>query len=965
MGFEEICEKIGNLAKDSNRSIQNYMMRSIILKTWVTTVMVLAAFTGFSQQTTVDLSTPLAIDPNVRIGKLDNGFVYYIRRNSKPEKRVELRLVVNAGSILETDDQQGLAHFMEHMNFNGTRTFPKNELLDFLQKTGVRFGGDINAYTSFDETVYMLQLPTDDTALVSKGYQVLLDWSHFALLDDKEIDKERGVITEEWRLGLGANDRMMKKIFPVIFKDSRYATRIPIGKIDIIRDFRHESLRSFYHDWYRPDLQAVVIVGDIDVDRTEAKIREAFGVLKNPPEAKERIVYDIPDNVDPLIAITTDKEAMSNNVIVFYKHPLRPDKTLGDFRESLLGELYTGMLNNRLGEIAQKPDAPFVHASPEYGTFLARTTDAYVINAVSKENRVDETLELLLAENERVKRFGFTQTEFDRQKEEIYSELEKAAKESDKTESLELSSEYVSNFLSQTAIPGAQKEFKYFKLLLPGLKLGEVNDLAKKWVTDNNLGIVVMAPEKENLRVPAEADVLSIIKRSKTASLQPYVDNFREEALITGTIKPGKITARKVNQELGCTELTLSNGITVVLKPTQFKNDEILFSGYSPGGKSLYPDSQYMSANYAAQIVDMSGAGNFDNVELEKKLKGRDLQVSPYIQELKEGFTGKSTPKDFETMLQLVYLYFGQPRKDSTAFRAFMSQMETQMKFMKSSPMVSFYDTLYKTVYPGYKRKLIFPSPVDLKEVNHDLAYQIYRERFADAGDFKFFLVGNFAVDTIAPLIERYFGSLPALNRKETWKDNSPKIFKGETNLFYHKGTDPQGMVGLVMEENIDWNEKMLLDINLFKEILSIKLIEVIREKMSGVYSPQVLAQVEQYPFSHFDLVVMYGCSPNATEKITKAVFGEIKKLRKNGPSLVDLNKARETMIRTRETDLEKNDFWLKKLESVYYNNDSPNSVNTFRDRINAVTVGEMKQFAEKHVNPGHYVRVVLVPEKK
>jgi zinc protease len=940
-------------------------MRNSIFKSLAISCLIIIAFSGFSQQSGVDLTTPIAVDPNVKIGKLDNGLVYYIRQNKKPENRIELRLVVNAGSILENDDQQGLAHFMEHMNFNGTRTFPKNELIDFLQKTGVRFGADINAYTGFDETVYMLQLPTEDSALVEKGYQVLEDWAHYAVLDNKEIDKERGIITEEWRLGLGAQDRMMKKFFPIIFKGSKYADRTPIGKIEVIENFKYETLKDFYHDWYRPDLQAVILVGDLDVEKAEAKIKAHFGNMKNPANPRERITFDIPDNTEPLIAITTDKEATDNFVLLFYKHPLSADKTLGDFRDKIMAELYTGMLNNRFSEISQKPESPYVYAGAGYGRFLSRSKDAFMVNSMTKESQIDKSLEVLLAENERVKRFGFTQTELDRQIEEITSQYEKSAKEFDKTESNRYCSEYVSNYLSQDAIPGAQKQFKYLKNILPGIKLSDINDLAKKWVTDNNLGLVVMAPEKPGVKVPTESEILAIIRDSKTRELTAYVDNFREEPLVSKEIKPGKITGIKENKELGFTELTLSNGVTVALKPTTFKNDEILVSAYSPGGHSLVPDKDFMSANYASQIIDMSGAGNFDNVELQKKLKGKNLQISPYIDDVKEGFRGNAAPKDLESMMQLVYLYFEQPRKDTTAFKAFMSQMENQMKFMKSNPVMTFYDTLFKVVYPGYKRMVIFPSPAQLNEVNLDEAFKIYQDRFADAGDFKFFMVGNFSVDSISPIIEKYFGSLPGTNRNETWKDTSPKPALGVTNLTMYKGTDPQSMVGLVMPETFVWNEKNLLCMNMIKEIISIKLIEQIREKMSGVYSPQVMINLDQYPTPTVQLMVMFGCSPKTTDKLTKAVFGEIKKIRKNGPSVVDLKKAQETMLRGRETDLEKNEFWLRKIESLYFNHDSPNNIGTFNDRVNAITTDDLKVAASEFLKPDHYIRVVLMPEKK
>ncbi len=919
----------------------------------------------FGQTTQIDLTTPIAVDPDVRIGKLDNGLVYYIKHNKKPEKRVELRLAVNAGSILENDDQQGLAHFMEHMNFNGTKTFPHNELVDFLQKTGVKFGADINAYTSFDETVYMLQLPTDDTALLSKGYQVLEDWSHNALLDDKEIDKERGVIIEEWRLGLGAQDRMMKKFFPIIFKGSLYANRIPIGKVDIIQNCKHDLIRNFYHDWYRPDLQAVIVVGDIDPTKAEAQIKAHFSNIKNPAPERPRTEFDIPDNKEPLIAVTTDKEATENYILMFYKHPLKKEKTLGDFKDKMMAELFTGMLNNRFNEISQKPESPYVFAGSEYGQFLARNKDAYIVNAMSKENQIGKSLEVLLAENERVKRFGFTKTEFERQKEEMLSQYEKAAKEFDKTESMSLTNQYVSNYLTGDPIPGAQKAYKYVKNLLPEIKLEDINALAKEFVSDDNMALAVMAPDKSGVIVPAEDDIQNIIKNSRSTDLQPYVDNFKEEPLVSGDLKGSKVVNTKENTELGFTELTLANGITVVLKPTHFKNDEILLSAYSLGGNSVFPDEVFMSANYATNVIEMSGAGNFDNVELEKKLKGKNIEVHPYIDDIKEGFRGNSTPKDIETMMQLVYLYFTGPRKDTTAFKAFMSQLENQVKFMKSSPMMSFYDTLFKTVYPGYKRMIIFPTPEQLKQVNLNRLYKIYQASFSNPGEFKFFLTGNFSIDTITPLITKYLGSLPSHKGITTWRDVSPKFPDGVVKATLYKGTDPQGMVGIVMSEPFDYNPRNLLELSMLKEIISIKLIEVIREKMSGVYSPQVMIRPTHFPKSKYELIVMFGCSPKAANKLTSAVFGEMKKIIANGPTEIDMNKAKETLIRARETDLEKNDFWLNKIESVYFDGTDPLTILNFKERVNAVTLEDLKIAANNYLKLKHYVKLVLKPQKK
>jgi len=918
----------------------------------------------FCQSSSIDYSYPLPVDPAVRTGKLDNGLVYYIRKNSKPEKRVELRLAVNAGSILENDDQQGLAHFTEHMCFNGTKTFPKNELISFLQKTGVKFGADINAYTSFDETVYMLQLPTDEPGLVDKGFQVLEDWAHNVTFDSKEIDKERGVIVEEWRLGLGAQDRMMKKFLPVILKGSQYAERVPIGKVEILENFKYETLRNFYKEWYRPDLQAVVIVGDIDPDSAEQQIIEHFSGLKNPKEPRERVTYTIPGNKEPLLAITTDPEAMQNVVLMFWKHPVLEIKTLGDLKTKITGELFTGMLNQRFSELSQKPSCPYVYAGAGYGGFLARTNDAYILSAMPKENQIDQTVAVILAENQRVKQFGFTSTEYERQKEEMLSQYEKQAKEFDKTESAQLAGEYVSNFLTKDPIPGIQKEFIFVKKLLPEITLEEVNDIAKQWITEENMAMVIMGPEKEGLKIPTVDETLAIIEKSKSEELVAYVDTYREAPLVEGGLPGASITSKTVNSELDYTELTLSNGVKVILKPTEFKNDEIVISAFSPGGNSLYPDDQFLSANFAASIIDQSGAGKFDNIELQKKLKGKTLSINPYISDVKEGFSGNTTPKDLETLLELVYLYFDAPRKDTTAFQAFISQMENQMKFMKSNPVMAFYDTLFKTAYPNSKRLIIFPTEEQMNSINLDDAFNIYSDRFADASDFTFVLVGNFNTDSITPMVVKYLGSLPSTGRIETWQDKSVVFASGITDIRFNKGTDPQSMVGIGMSEPFEWNEENILHMYMLKEILQIKLIEVIREKLSGVYSPQIMLNVDKYPKSEYMMGIIFGCSPKTTDKLTKAVFGEIKTILKKGPTPEDLTKAKEAMIRSRETDLEKNSFWTGKIESIYFQGADPASILNFKERVSAVTADDLKNATRGLYKPDHYIRVVLMPEK-
>jgi len=920
---------------------------------------------SYGQKGTLNLKDTLPVDPNVVIGKLDNGLVYYIRKNKKPENRVELRLAVNTGSVLENKSQLGLAHFTEHMCFNGTKTFTGNKMIDYLQKYGITFGGDVNAYTSFDQTVYMLKLPTDNKNLLDTGIQIIEDWAHNVTFDNKEIDKERGIITEEWRLHLGADERMRIKWFPVVFKNSLYAERYPIGDIEIIKTFPYDTLKAFYKSWYRPNMQAVAIVGDIDVKEMEAQIKQHFGGIQNPANPRPRLNIEIPDNKEPLISIVTDKEATNTMILLIYKHKAKINYTVEDWKAMLTAELFNEMLYARFTEITVQPNAPFIMAQSGYGNFLARSTDAYQLYAFPKENQIEKSFETLLIENERVKQFGFTATEFERMKDQMLDDYEKKSKEFDKTESEDLADEYVRNFLTKEPIPGVKNEFKLTKKLLPEITLQEVNALAAKWITGENIAAVITAPEKDGNKMPAEKQLTDIIASTKKAVITAYVDKFKTEPLVTEDLKGSKVISKKENKDLGFTELTFGNGVKAIIKKTDFKNDEILIKAYSPGGLSLYPDQDYISAHFASDVINESGVGNFDNTELEKKLKGKEIEIGPYIDDLKEGFTGSCSPKDFETLLQLTYLYCEEPRKDTVAFDAFMQKMKTQLKFLGSSPIYAFIDTLIKTSTSNSPRSIVIPNEKQLNQVNLDIAYKIYKERFRNANNLKFFIVGNIDADSITPVLEKYLGSLPGTAKPENWLDKNPKFPAGITDLEIKKGADQKSMVGIILDEKFDWNDKNRICLRMAKEILRIKLVEVIREEMSGVYSPQVQLNFDQYPTSEFSLMVMFGCSPKNTDKLTKAVFGIFKSIRDKGPTETDLNKSKEALIREREVDIKTNAFWLNRLESFYFNNDDVGLITDYNNKISAITLKDIQDFAAKYFLKDHYVRVVLKPEKK
>jgi zinc protease len=907
----------------------------------------------------------MPIDPNIKMGKLDNGLVYYIRKNAKPEKRVELRLAVNAGSILETDDQQGLAHFCEHMCFNGTKNFPHAELVNTIERMGIKFGADLNAYTSFDETVYMLKVPTDQTDLIDKGFQILEDWAHQVTLDGKEIDKERGVILEEWRLGLGADDRMRKKSFPVIFKDSKYAERIPIGKPEILKTFKHETLRQFYKDWYRPNLQAVIVVGDIDVDQMEQKIKQHFSGIQNPVNERKREIFDLPDNKEPLVSIETDEEATSNTVMFFYKHPKKYIETIEDFKFQLMQDLFTGMINNRLEEIGQKPDCPYIYAGTQYGEFLARTKDSYLGYAVSKENQIEKSLETVMTENQRVKQFGFTATEFERQKTELLKRYEKQAKEFDKMESGNLAMEYVYHFLAKNPIPGAVKEFEFAKQFLPEIKLEEVNALSKQWITDNNLVVMITAPKKDGIKVPTKDDVLKIIDKVKSLQLTAYEDKQTDAPLLAKIPEGSKVVNRKENKDLGTVEYTFENGAQVILKQTDFKNNEIQFSGYTLGGTSLAKTEDILNAMYASSIIEECGLGQFSKSDLKKKLAGKDIDITPYIQDLKQGFNGKVAPADLETMLQLLYMYFTDIRKDDEAFKAFMSKLKSQFMFISSNPQFAFFDKFTKIITQNDPRTILIPTEEQLQTVTLEKSIQFFKERFNNARDFKFFFVGNINENEALPLIQKYIGGLPSQAKSEMWKDVSPKFPSGIVQETVYKGKDEKGFVGMAWNTNYEWSSENNIKTNMLIKILDIMLRENVREKESGTYGIQARLDYDKYPKEEISVTIIFGCDPKNQDKLSKVVIKQMQELQKKGPSEENLKKIKEQLIRERETDLKKNNWWIRKLDNMYYYNDLTGSLNEYNNIINKVTAKDIQELANKYFVMNNYVKVYLKPEKK
>ncbi|HHJ10802.1 MAG TPA: insulinase family protein [Bacteroidetes bacterium] len=914
----------------------------------------------FAQQANQKLPS----DPEVVTGTLKNGLRYYIRHNEKPNKRVEFRLVVNAGSILEDDDQQGLAHFCEHMAFNGSKHFNKNQLVDFLEESGMRFGADLNASTSFDETIYQFQIPTDRQGLVDSAFLILEDWAHNLLFDPKEIDKERGVIHEEWRMGLGAQDRMQKKYFPLLFRGSRYAERLPIGKMDIVMHCKYETLKRFYHDWYRPDLMAVIVVGDIDPAAAKKQILKHFKKIKNPKPERERKVYGLSDNNKPIIAIATDKEATNNQVAVFWKHTKSHLITENDYRRSLMLSLVSGMLNNRFYEISQKPDAPFMYAGCGYGGFLVRTKDAWQCVAIPKTNKIQEAFSTLIKENMRAKKYGFTPGELEREKAEIISNYDNMLKEKNKTNSSAYAEEYIRNYLEQEAFPGIENEYALVKKLLPGITLEELNSAIDTLITRKNVEVLVTGPDKKDNIVPDSISLLIAYKTALVAPVTAYVDKKITKNLITEPLPGSRVVSTQKNDTFGFTEVKLSNGVTVILKPTTFKNDEILMDSYNYGGSSLAPDDKAFMARMTPTVITQSGVGPLNAADLNKFLSGKQVSVSPKIGELTEGISGNSTRKDFETMLKLTYLYFTQPRKDEEAFRAFRSKLSSQVRFLRSNPQMVFIDTLYKLSASNNPRYFQIPSAKQINDLNLDDILAFYKDRFADAEGFHFFFVGNFKVDTILPLLQKYLGSLPAINRKDAWRDVSPEFPKGITKTTVHKGSEPKSLVALLMEDEFDWSAKNKVIFNMTMNILNIRLREIMRENESKVYGVGIQKSTSKYPKPEYNILINWGCSPDNVEGLIKTVFQEMDHLRNNPPTTVNLEKARETMIRELQTNNEQNNYWLGKLKGSFLNQDKLLTLEELETIIQSIIPADIQGAARRFFTPDHYLQVVLLPEK-
>ncbi|MEY8722934.1 insulinase family protein [Bacteroides stercorirosoris] len=920
------------------------------------------------QQALAQQQPPIPVDPNVRIGKLDNGLTYYLRKNNLPANRADFYIAQKVGSIQEEENQRGLAHFLEHMCFNGTTHFPGDALKQYLERIGVKFGENLNAYTSVDETVYNISnVPVNTPGAVDSCLLILHDWSNDLTLDPKEIDKERGVINEEWRTRMSAMQRFQEKLLPAMFAGTKYATCFPIGTMDVVMNFKPQTLRDYYEKWYRPDLQGIVVVGDIDVDAVEAQIKKLFADVPAQPNAAKREYYPVNDNKEPIVLIARDKEQPHIQAIVFNKHKATPNSEkdkIGYLVENYATNLINNMLNARLNELLQEANPPYIYAGSYDGDFfVAKTKQAFTGIVVCKEDAVESGIATLLREMERARRFGFTESEYQRARAEYLRNLESAYNERDKRKNDEYINEYVRHFLDNEPIPGIENEYGIISQIAPSIPVEPLNMMMQTLVTDTNQVVAIFGPEKENLKMPTEDAIKKILHDVKAEELAPYVDKVSDEPLMKEAPKGGKIISEQKDDVFGTTTLTLSNGVKVIIKKTDFKADEIIMKGVSLGGSSLFPDSEIININ-GLDAVSVGGLGNFSTVDLEKILAGKRASVGYGIGDKTEGVNGYCSPKDFETMMQLTYLTFTAPRRDDDAFASYKNRNKAAWLNQEMNPMTAFGDSVTYALRMGHPRTLRIKSDmVDKMDYNKILA--MYQDRFKDASDFTFIFVGNVDIEEMKPLIAEYLGALPSINRKESFKDNKIEYRKGVyKNEFIREQETAKASNFVCFTGTCKYDLKNTILMDMTCQVMDLVYTEKVREDEGGTYSVYVGGNLSKYPKEIAGLQVIFDTAPSKREKLMKIIFAEIEHIAKEGPSETNLNKVKEFMLKKHTEDLKENSYWMGSIDEYLFTGMNP--VKDYEQMVNSITAKDIQKFADDLFKQKNEVEVSMIsPEKE
>jgi zinc protease len=932
------------------------------MKFWYTLLL------GLVAQSLLFAQAPLPLSPRLKTGKLENGLTYYIIPNKKPEKKVELRLVVNAGSINEDDDQQGLAHMVEHMAFNGTTNFKKNDIISFLQDLGVGFGNDLNAYTSFDETVYILPIPLSKPGNLEKGFQVLEDWAHNVTFRDEDIDGERPIILEESRLGKGANDRILKQLLPRLFRGSLYANRLPIGVDSIIQHFPYDAIRRYYRDWYRPDLMAVVVVGDITVADAEKYIKKHFARIKKTSNVRERKYANVPPYPSDDFLIATDKEATSYNVEVRYSQfKDNPIQTEGDYRNSIIRSLFSTLMNQRFQELTQRENPPFAGAFLRYGSY-ARGYNGITISASSGTSNPSTAIEAALNEVERASRFGFTSNELDRVKKSYLAGIERRFNNRDKTESGEFTEECIRHFLEGEAMPGIELEYNLTKQMLPNIKVEEINALFEGVKGQKNRLVSVTGPESTDAKftLPDSTSLSAILTRvENNKDLKAYEEKNVAASLLAKEPKAGKVVRKVVDKKTGTTELTLSNGVTVLLKKTDFKNDEIVLSAGRFGGKNNYNLNDKYSAEYATAVQAAMGYGEFSPTDMRKTMAGKTAAINPIFTDTRDGFSGNSSVKDFEPMLQLLYLNVTAPRTDTSLFNSYKQKNKSQLAMLAANPQAAFIDTFYKAVFNNNPlAPVVVPKPAYFDAINLKRAQEIYNTHFGDMSGMQFAIVGNIDEAKAIPLIEKYIGSLPASKKKFTFVDNQVRTAQGRVDLNAFKGKEEKSLILAVFSGETTYSEDAALKADALTEVLNIRIIEELREKVQGIYGGGIFGQLQKYPYAGYSFIAQLPTGPEKVDTLTKALLTEIEKVRKEGIDASYLDKVKKQWKESHKETIKRNSSWANNLIDSRVEGQSIDRFLQYEKYVDALTVKDIQDAAGKYLPANNLLIAALQPEK-
>lgn len=913
----------------------------------------------------LSLTSNLPVSPLVNTGKLANGLTYYIHKNPRPENKLELRLVVKAGSMLEDDDQQGLAHFTEHMAFNGSTNFKRNELVSYLQSIGVKFGADLNAYTTFDETVYILPIPTDNPKVVEQGFQVLEDWAHGLSMNDADIDSERGIVLEELRIGKGVDDRVNKVLLPKVLNGSRYAERLPIGKEQIIRNFKYDALKRFYHDWYRPDLMAVVAVGDIDPEQAQKLIERHFGKLKNPANPRPRVYATIPERQESEGIVVTDKEMSTNTIYIRY--PIQPwpaENTLRDYRQKLIEAIGAFILSQRMVELTQQAKPPFLQGGSGMSK-IVRGYRSFGAGAVLGKGGVAPAINALVAEDERARQFGFTASELDRAKKGMLRTYENMYQERDKSDSAGYAAEYIRNFLEGESIPGVVAEYQYAQQLIPGITLDEVNASIRAAIPDNQSKLVIYTGiDKPGAPAPKPTELLALATAAEKIGVKANEDKAYGSQLMPAKPTAGTIVKQTANDKLGTTDLVLSNGVRVVLRPTDFNNDEVLMGGVRYGGWSLFDDRDIFAAHYASSIVNQMGVLDYSPNDLVKILAGKSVSSSARVSALNEAVRGESGSDDIESMLQLTYLQMTKPRKDATIYNAFVDRQRELAQNNLVRPESVFYDTVSRTLYNDSPRVRRLARPADFDQLSLDRVFDLYTSRMASARDFTFFIVGSFDVEQIKPLIATYLASLPTGPIATAFRDEGIRPVRGVVKKEVRAGSEQKSVISLSFTGEAPYSRDEALRMRVLTEVLNIKLIEVLREKMGAIYSADLSGSLNRQPYASYAINANLPCAPENVDKVLAATFAEIDRVKQHGALVADLDKVKAAMLRAYRKGLRENGYWMGSLQNAFVNNSDPEEILKFEQRLAAVTPADVAQAAQRYFDLQNYVQVVLYPEK-